>query len=423
MLSEFVKSRPGFAAFQYREYRIFCIAAGFSNIGMWTLVAGRLWLMHELTDSAIALGLVTLSSLGPILLLSVWGGVLADRVNRLRLVMTTRAMFAALAFLTGVLVATGVIEPWHLIAISLSTGVLLSFDIPSRQAIMPSLVGRKHLAGGIAMYSFVSTGSAIIGPIFFAPLVKVIGIEGLFFIIGGSYVATVAIMAAMKPLRQATGGLHESLLHDLREGLGYVRRNRVVGGLIIMGIVVGLSGASYQTLLPIYAEDALHGDIDDFGGLLLGGGIGAMFGAILLATFGTSARTPTIMLPAGVAFGIALTVLAQVTWLPAAIAAMFFLGTAAALYTTSSSTIVQTSVDDRFRGRVMSIHQWTWGASAFGGLLMGGIASAVDVQFALTVGGIVSAIAVAVIASAALGRRVIPGRPESAVAAGGDQDF
>ncbi len=109
MLSEFIKSRPGFAAFQYREYRLFWIAAGFSNIGMWTLVAGRLWLMHELSDSAIALGLVTLSSLGPILLLSVWGGVVADRVNRLRLVMTTRAMFAALAFLTGALVATDLI--------------------------------------------------------------------------------------------------------------------------------------------------------------------------------------------------------------------------------------------------------------------------------------------------------------------------
>ena len=408
MLSEFVKSRPGFAAFQYREYRLFWIAAAFSNIGMWTLVAGRLWLMHELTDSAIALGLVTLSSLGPILLLSVWGGVVADRVNRLRLVMTTRAMFAALAILTGVLVATDLIEPWQLIAISLATGVLLSFDIPSRQAIMPSLVGREHLAGGIAMYSFVTTGSAIIGPIFFAPLVKTIGIEGLFFIIGGSYIATVAIMAAMKPLRQATGGRRESVLHDLRAGLAYVRRNRVVGGLIIMGIVVGLS------------EDVLHGDIDDFGGLLLGGGIGAMFGALLLATFGTTARTPTIMLPAGVAFGIALTVLAQVTWLPAAIVAMFFLGTAAALYSTSNSTIVQTTVDDRYRGRVMSIHQWTWGASAFGGLIMGAIANAADVQFALMLGGIVSAIAVAVIASAALGRRVLPGRPESAVAAGGD---
>ncbi len=420
MLGDFIKSRPGFAAFQYREYRLFWIAAAFSNIGMWTLVAGRLWLMHELTDSAIALGMVTLSSLGPILLLSVWGGVVADRVNRLKLVMVTRAMFAALAILTGVLVATDLIEPWQLIAISLATGVLLSFDIPSRQAIMPSLVGRAHLAGGIAMYSFVGTGSAIIGPVFFAPLVKGIGIEGLFFIIGGSYVATVVVLAAMKPMARAAGSGGQTVLQDLREGLAYVRGNRVVAGLIVMGIVVGLSGASYQTLLPIYAEDVLGGGIDEFGGLLLAGGIGAMFGAILLAIFGTTARTPTIMLPAGVAFGVALTVLAQVTWLPAAIAAMFFLGTAAALYATSNSTIVQTSVDDRYRGRVMSIHQWTWGSAAFGGLLMGGIANAADVQFALTLGGIVSAIAVAVIASAALGRRVIPGRSDGAVTAGGN---
>ena len=133
-----------FAAFRYTSYRLFWIGNAFSNIGIWALMAGRLWLMYQLTDSPLMLGLVTFSGLGPILLLSMWGGVVADRVNRMRLVVTTRALFAFTALLTGILAATDIIEPWHLLAISLANGVLLSFDIPCRQAIVPNLVPRQH---------------------------------------------------------------------------------------------------------------------------------------------------------------------------------------------------------------------------------------------------------------------------------------
>ena len=133
-------------------------------------MAGRLWLMHELTNAALMLGLLAISSTGPILLLSMWGGVVADRVNRLKLVTFSRGMFSLLALLTGLLIAVDVIRPWHLIAISLATGVLLSFDIPSRQAILPNLVDREHLFNAIFLYSFLFGGSAVIGPTYFAPL-------------------------------------------------------------------------------------------------------------------------------------------------------------------------------------------------------------------------------------------------------------
>lgn len=397
-----MKTPPGFATFRYREYRLFWIAAAFSNIGMWALVNGRLWLMHELTDKPLMLGLVTLSSLGPILFFSVWGGVIADRVNRLRLVTFTRGGFAALAMLTGALIAIGVIQPWQLIVISLATGLLLSFDIPSRQAILPGLVGREHLAGAIAMYSFVSTGSAVLWPIVFAPLVSLIGLAGLFFVIGTAYALTVAVLMMMKPLTHDLGAQRGNLWQGLLEGLVYVRRHRTVLSLIAMGIVVGVFGASYQTLLPIFAVEVLEGDIENYSGLLLGGGVGALVGALILASVGTPRRLPWILLVAGVGFGVGLAVFARLSWFPASVGMLTLVGTCAVLYSTTNSTIVQITVDDRFRGRVMSIHQWTWGSAALGGLFIGFVAQAVNAPFALMLGGLVSAFAVAAIMMSAL---------------------
>ncbi|NQW16725.1 MAG: MFS transporter [Chloroflexi bacterium] len=409
MIPDYIKKRPGFAAFGYREYRLFWAAAAFSNVGMWTLTAGRLWLMHELTDSPVALGLVTLSSLGPILIFSVWGGVVADRVNRLRLVMFTRGMFAVTALLTGVLVATDLITPWQLIAISLVNGFLLSFDIPSRQAMMPSLVGREHLPGAIAMYSFVTTGSAIMGPIFFAPLVKAAGIEGLFYIIGISYIATVGMMAMMRTTPNASTGESRPIFQDLKDGFAYVKRSKVVFGLLIMGIFVGVFGAPYQTLLPVLVEDVIAGDIEDFGGLLLGSGVGASIGAFAMAWWGKPERMGQILLFMGVGFGAALMTLAWSNSLPIAIIAMTAIGITGTLHQTARGTIVQLATEDRYLGRVMSIHQLIWGSSAIGGLILGALASAVDVQFALGLGGAICAGAIAIGSIVILGRGVLAG--------------
>ena len=127
-----------FQPFRYRDYRLFWVAGAFSNIGMWALVAGRLWLMHDLTRSPFMLGVVVLAGGGPFLLLTLLGGVVADNTNRLKMVIFTRSGFAILAFLTCVLVFSNLINPTYLILISISTGILLAFDLPSRQAMLLS---------------------------------------------------------------------------------------------------------------------------------------------------------------------------------------------------------------------------------------------------------------------------------------------
>ena len=275
-----------FAAFRYVSYRLFWIGNAFSNIGIWALIAGRLWLMHQLTDSPLMLGLVTFSGLGPILLLSMWGGVVADRVNRMRLVVTTRALFSFTALLTGVLIATGVIEPWHLLAISFANGVLLSFDIPCRQAIVPNLVPRQHLMNAVVLQSLVTSSSTVIGPFLFAPLVYTLGIEGVFFFVGAMYTGTVVMFALVDPQPHIGDRKQTMPWRDLVEGFAYIRGNTTIMSLVALGILVGLFGSSFATLLPVFADTVLGGGVETYSDLLLAGGIGGLSGTLLLILFG-----------------------------------------------------------------------------------------------------------------------------------------
>ena len=255
----------------YSSYRLFWVGNAFSNIGIWALIAGRLWLMHQLTDSPLMLGLVTFAGLGPILLLSMWGGVVADRVNRMRLVVTTRALFAFTALLTGVLAATDIIEPWHLLAISLANGVLLSFDIPCRQAIVPNLVPRQHLMNAVVLQSLLMSGSTVIGPFLFAPLVRTLGIEGVFFFVGAMYVGTVAMFALVDPQPHIGDRKWTMPWRDLVEGFDYIRGSTTIVSLVALGILAGIFGSSFGTLLPVFADTVLQGGVETYSDLLLAG--------------------------------------------------------------------------------------------------------------------------------------------------------
>ena len=383
-----------FVALQYREYRLFWLGGAFSNIGMWALIYGRLWLMHELTDIPIMLGAVTLSSLGPVIILSPFGGVIADRVDRLKLVIISRFMFASLALFTAVLIALNIIQPWHLISISLATGVLLSFDIPSRQAMLPNLVPNQYLANAIAVYSMLTAGSAIIGPGMFVPLVNFYGLEGLFFLIAGAYALTVLTLALMKSVDRKAEPLTRSLWLGLVEGLIYVVNHRTISRLLLIGILGGIFGMSFETLLPIFADKILAGGITPYGWLLLAVGIGGLTGSGILASTGSLKNAAAIQTVSAVLLGTSLMLFSSVTMFVPALIIIGFTGMASVIFLTVNNTMVQSQVDERYRGRVMSLHQFTWAASALGGFLMGALAQVATAPLALIAGGLITAIAV-----------------------------
>ena len=397
-------ARSGFAAFQFREYRYFWLAATFSNIGMWTLIYGRLWLMHKLTESPLMVGLVTTASLGPLLIFSLFGGVVADRANRLKLLRLTRAMFAALAVLTGVLIATEVIRDWHVIAISVATGMLLSFDIPSRSAMLPALVPRDHLAGAIALYSIVFGGAAVVGPAFFAPLVNLWGLEGVFFIIGASYVLTVGALMFMNPCDHTPTARSTAIFQGLIDGIRYTSRHHIIAGVIALAMVVGMFGMPFDTLLPVLADKILTGGIDTYGRLLFSAGVGGLVATLAIVSLGSRVHPARFLVVSGIGFGLALLSLSRVTWFPGAAVTIGLIGAFRLVFDVMSTTLIQSLAEDQFRGRVMSILMFSWGMTALGGLQMGALGQSLGVSFALGLGGLVVAVATVIVTMLTLRR-------------------
>lgn len=393
-----VLSGSGLAVFQHREYRYFWTAAAFSNIGMWALIYGRLWLMHSLTDSPLMVGLVTTASLGPVLVLSLWGGALADRINRLRMVQVTRGLFALLALFTGALVASGVVQPWHVVAISVVTGALLAFDIPSRSAMLPALLPREQLASGVALYSLVFGGAAIAGPALFAPLVGLWGIAGIFFIIGGAYILTVLVLLMMDSRLHRRVGEKATLLRGAIEGIKYLRRHRPLLGITLLGVALGLFGSSFEALLPAFADNVLTGGVGAYSRLLLAEGIGALAATLSIAILGSRVQPARYLLVSGLGFGLALLALGLAPSLVVAALIIGLVGGMRVVFGTMSTTMMQTLAAEEFRGRVMSLHQLTWGSTAIGSLMMGALGEGWGVSPAISAGGVAVAISTGLVA-------------------------
>lgn len=382
------------ASLKYREYRIFWLGNASSNIGIWLLGAGRLWLMYKLTDSEMMLGLLTFTSAGPILVFSMWGGVVADRVNRVRLVTITRAMFSITAILTGILTTLHIISPWHLLAISLCNGILLSFDIPCRQAIVPNLVPRTHLINAMSLQSMLGSGSAVLGPSLLPIMIYFWDIDGVFFFVGFSYVFTTIMFAKLQSQPVSRDPEGKTPWSDLLSGLLYIQKQKVMVALIALGVITGLFASSLPTLLPVFATENLAGDIQTYSILLLSSGIGGLFGALGLARLVDLNNSSLIQVLTGSCLGIGFVILSGVTLIPGAVAIMAIIGACSVAFGTINNTLLQSLVNDVYRGRVMSIHQIGWGASAIGGLVIGRLAESFNVSFTFALCGSITAVSI-----------------------------
>ena len=414
-------SNSGFSVFKLREYRLFWIAAAFSNVGMWTLIYGRLWLMRSLTDSELMLGLVTAATQVPILVFTLWGGVLADRVNRLRVLQLTRLLFAAAGFLTAALIAFDAMNEWILIAIATATGTMLAFDIPARSAMVASIVDKDQLASAISLYAIVFGGAAIVGPTLFHPLVSLTGMEGVFAIVAASYLLTVLTLLRMSPEphqrmtalaeRAATadadssgeavkvapsrkfGAAFRSRLGELVDGLRYVRGNTAIAYVIGYGILIGVIGSPVETLLPVVTDEVFQGGTATYSRFLLFIGIGGIIATLGITLLGRRARPAPLLAAAGVLVGVAYVAFSYIGVLALALGVAAVIGMLTVVKGTMSTTVVQTLVSDEYRGRVMSLMMFTWGAQAAGAVFMGGIAQVAGAPTAFAIGGVLVVVA------------------------------
>jgi MFS family permease len=343
----------GFRSLRHRNYRLLWIGNFVSNTGDWMDQIAFNWLVYQLTDSAIYLGLVNLARWLPILVFTLVGGVVADRWERRRLMFSTQAIAMVLALVLAVLDVTGLIQIWMVLAIAAGRGIMMSFNQPAKQGLVSDLVPPHDLRNAIALNSTQFNLTRIIGPAIGGLLIATVGIAGAFFLNAVSFIAVLWSLAAMDIPPRRQGG-HRSVLDDIKSGVNYVKTQPVLQGLLILALLpVGL-GLPYMTMLTVFARDVLNVGGSGLGLLTACSSLCAVLGALYVAA-AANTRRGWLMLGGIIVFGVALFGFALSPWVWFSALMLFIVGTSQQVYMTTNNTVVQELVEDEYRGRVLSI--------------------------------------------------------------------
>jgi MFS family permease len=376
-------------ALGYRNFQLFFGGQLISLIGTWMQNIAQAWLVYRITGSSVMLGAVSFSGQVPIFFLAPLGGIVADRLSRRRIVIATQCSSMLLAFALAGLTLTKTVHVWHVFVLASLLGAVNAFDIPARQSFQVEMVGKADLMNAIALNSSMFNASRVIGPAIAGILVAAIGEGWCFFANAVSYIAVITgllLMNVEERERIATGA---SPLADVVEGFRFVIRNLPVRALLMLLGVVSLTGMPYTVLMPIFADRILHGGPRTLGWLMGCAGVGALMGALRLASR-TELKGLNRWLPvASFAFGATLIGFAwsRVFWLSACI--LLPAGFSMMIEMASSNTLLQSMVPDELRGRVMSVYSMVFmGMAPFGSLLAGVAAGHVGAPWTVTGSGI-----------------------------------
>ncbi len=386
-------------ALRHRNFQLFFAGQLISLVGTWMQSVAQSWLVYRLTGSPALLGLVSFAGQIPIFILSPIAGYAADRLNRHRVVIATQTTSMLLALGLAALTLTGRIRIWELFVLAALLGVVNAFDIPARQSFLVEMVGRGDLMNAIALNSSMFNGARIIGPAIAGILVAKIGEGWCFFANGISYVAVIWGLLLMKvnPFRPKPATM--SALETIREGFQYVGRNVPIRAIIILIAIVSFAGMPYTVLMPIFADRILHAGPQGLGLLMGATGVGALGGALMLASR-TRLTGFTIWIPSAAAvFAVSLAGFAasRQMWLSCGV--LFVAGFALMLQVGASNTLIQSMVPDHLRGRAMSVYSMMYiGIGPFGAAVAGFAADGFGARFTILAGAVVCLLASAVFA-------------------------
>jgi len=376
-------------ALSSRNYRLFFAGQVVSLVGTWMTQTASLWLMYHLSSSAFMLGLIGFANLAPIFLLGPLAGVLVDRVNRHRLLIGTQVAAMVQSATLAAFALTGTMTVNHLLVLSLIQGFINALDMPVRQALVVEFVERReHLGSAIALNSALFNLARLVGPALGGFVIAAFGAGVCYVIDSFTFVAVIAALLAMRLRPRPLRAERPHPWQDLREGFQYTIRHTPIRALIILVGAISAVGFSGSVLTPVFARDVFHGDARTLGWLMAASGLGALAGAIYLATRRSVRGLGLVITLGGALMGGGLIGFAQSPWLPLALIFMCLIGMGGVLLMASSNTLVQTLVEDDKRGRVMSFFAMSFtGTMPLGSLMMGALASRIDAATALTLGG------------------------------------
>ncbi|MCJ7432876.1 MAG: MFS transporter [Anaerolineales bacterium] len=388
-IERIVPSRPAvtstFSALRHRNFQLYFGGQLISNIGTWMQIIAQAWVVYQISHSELILGLVAFASAVPTLLISPWGGVVVDRVSRRNLLVMTQVGAMFLAFILAVLMFAGVVKEWHVIVLAVLLGVVNAFDAPARQAFVSEMVGKQDLPNAIALNSLMFNSARVIGPAIAGLMLAIIGAAWCFTLNGISYLAVIAGLWLMKlPPRQSVKH-STSPWQQLVSGVQYTAGNRELSALILLSLVFSIFGISYFTVLPAFVEKILHQGAMVYGWVSAASGLGAVTGAFLLAHRVSNGRRGQLLVLTNIAFPLILIAFSFTSFYPLSLVLAFGLGMGFMVQFTTINTLLQTRVDDAFRGRVMGLYTITFfGFAPFGNLMIGALGEKFGLSFAMT---------------------------------------
>ncbi|MBZ5704473.1 MAG: MFS transporter [Acidobacteriia bacterium] len=378
-------------ALKHRNFQLFFSGQLISLIGTWMQSVAQAWLVYRMTGSSLLLGSVGFASQFPVFLVAPLGGIVADRMNRHRVVIGTQVASMLLAFILAGLTLSGQVQVWHIFVLAALLGVVNAFDIPGRQAFLVDMVGKEDLMNSIALNSSMFNGARIIGPAIAGILVAKIGEGWCFFANALSYIAVIIGLVMMRVQARAHSTAAGSPLAHMLEGFRWVRQTRPIWALLLLLGLVSLVAMPYTVLMPVFADKVLHGGARGLGILMGATGVGALLGALTLAS-----RTGVRGLGRWVAFscagfgvGLILFSFSRNFWL--SVGLLLPVGFCMMLQMSSSNTLIQAMVPDELRGRVMALYSMMFmGMAPFGALLGGAIADRLGAPITVAVGAVAS---------------------------------
>ncbi|MDZ7954185.1 MFS transporter [Nostoc sp. DedQUE09] len=382
--------KPLLPALRSRNYQLFFAGQGISLIGTWMTQLATIWLVYDLTKSPFMLGVVGFSSQIPNFFLAPFGGVFVDRFSRYRTLIGTQVLAMIQSLTLAALALTGVIEVWHIIALSLFQGFINALDAPARQAFVPELVERREdLANAIAINSTMFNGARLIGPAIGGLLIARVGTGYCFLIDGLSYVAVIVGLLAMKVKPWKNAVTDGNPLQKVKEGFVYAFSFPPIRSILLLSALVSLMGLQNTILVPVIAEQVLKGGAESLGFLMAASGVGALTGGIYLATRQTILGIGKLIALAPAILGTGLIAFSLSRFLPLSLFTMLFVGLGTILQIAASNTFLQTIVEDDKRGRLMSLYTMSFlGMIPVGNLLGGFLASRIGAPNTLIIDGI-----------------------------------
>lgn len=378
-------------AFRHRNFRLYFSGQSISLVGTWIQQIALGWTIYQLTHSSFLLGVVSFAGQLPLFVLTPFAGVLVDRLHRHRTLVATQSLLMLQAFALAIVVSTGTLRVWNLIALNVFAGTVLALDLTARQAFIVEMVGSGHdLPNAVALNAFVINGGRMLGPAIAGALLTVVSPAVCFYLNAVSYVPVVAALLAMKVAKSKAATSTSGALAELKEGVQYALGFPPIRAILLLVALVSLVGLPYAVLMPIFAAEVLHGGAEMLGLLMTAPGIGALGATLYLATrksiYGAGRRVAvgTCIFSAGL-------VLVGLTHrLSVSLIALAFVGLGMIVQLATCNTLLQAIVDDDKRGRVMSLYTMAFmGMAPFGSIVGGAIAHRIGVNQTFVLGGLI----------------------------------